>query len=79
MIVITDLGGFDPVYRSELVSGSGWSARHWELDSSRYDSSVNWSGPDRITIDRGIALTVFDVLPDGSLSESREEPRPPEN
>ncbi|MFG2909328.1 hypothetical protein ACGF13_30210 [Kitasatospora sp. NPDC048286] len=77
VIVITDLGGFDPFYRSELVSGSGWSARHWELDSSRHDDGVNWSGPDRITITRGKTLTVFDVLPDGSLGEPREEPLPP--
>ncbi|MFJ7908858.1 hypothetical protein [Kitasatospora sp. NPDC096204] len=79
VIVITDMGGFDPIHRSEPVSGSGWSARHWELDTSKYDTDVNWSGPDRMTIDRGIALTVFDVLPDGSLGEPREEPLPPKH
>ncbi|MFE7526573.1 hypothetical protein ACFU7Y_12690 [Kitasatospora sp. NPDC057542] len=77
VITITEMGGFDPLYRRELVSGSGWSARHWELDYSRHGTGVNWSGPDRITITRGKTLAVFDVLPDGSLSEPWEEPLPP--
>ncbi|MFD5431366.1 hypothetical protein ACFWJ4_04175 [Kitasatospora sp. NPDC127067] len=71
----------DPIYRVELVSGTGWSARHWSMGiwNTQYGDLVriDWSGTDRITITGRKKLTVFDVLPDGSLSAPREEPLPP--
>ncbi|MFE7594551.1 hypothetical protein ACFU6K_34615 [Kitasatospora sp. NPDC057512] len=71
----------DPIYRVELVAGTGWSARHWSMGiwNTRGGDFVraDWSGPDRITITGRKKVTVFDVHPDGSLSEPREEPRPP--
>ncbi|MEU1290242.1 hypothetical protein [Kitasatospora sp. NPDC005856] len=81
VLIVTDVAfSIDPIYRVELVSGTGWSARHWSLgtwDSERTDFvRVDWSGPNRITITREAKLTVFEVLPDGSLSSAREEPRP---
>ncbi|MFE7639642.1 hypothetical protein ACFU7Z_37010 [Kitasatospora sp. NPDC057518] len=72
----------DPIYRVELVAGSGWSARHWSMGiwNTRGGDFVraDWSGPDRITITGRRKLTVFDVHPDGSLSAPREEPKRPE-
>ncbi|MFF4382375.1 hypothetical protein [Kitasatospora sp. NPDC001547] len=81
VLTVTDIAfSIDPVYRVELVSGTGWSARHWSMgiwDTERTDFvRVDWSGPDRITITRDAKVTVFDVRPDGSLSAPREAPRP---
>ncbi|MFJ9443918.1 hypothetical protein ACIRRH_18885 [Kitasatospora sp. NPDC101235] len=85
VLTLTDVSGFsiDPVYRVELVSGSGWSARHWSMGTwntrGGYIERADWSGPDRITITGRTKLTVFDVLPDGSLSAPREEALPPKH
>ncbi|MGW7443761.1 hypothetical protein [Kitasatospora sp. NPDC054795] len=81
VLVFTDVGGsFEPDRRVELRTGSGWSARHWSMGiwNTRGGDFVraDWSGPDRITITGRKKLTVFDVLPDGSLSAPREEPLP---
>ncbi|MET8542346.1 hypothetical protein ABZW03_17060 [Kitasatospora sp. NPDC004799] len=81
VLTVTDVAfSIDPIYKVELVSGTGWSARHWSLgtwDTEQTDYvRVDWSGPDRITITRAEKLTVFDVRPDGSLGAPREEPRP---
>lgn len=80
VLTITDVaGGFSvhPVYRMELVSGSGWSVRHWSTGVRWKSSRAVWAGPDRITVTGGSTVTVFDVLPDGSLSAPRDEPLPP--
>ncbi|MFD4656562.1 hypothetical protein ACFWP2_13135 [Kitasatospora sp. NPDC058444] len=82
VLMVADVaGGFsvDPVYRMELVSGSGWSARHWSVGVRWKSSRAVWDGPDRITVTGGSAVMVFDVLADGSLSAPREEPLPPKH
>ncbi|MFB7948660.1 hypothetical protein ACFC6L_27515 [Kitasatospora phosalacinea] len=52
--------------RVELVTGTGWSARHWDLDTwgsagTSY-RGASWTGPDRITVrsDGGTAVFVLD-------------------
>ncbi|MET8625434.1 hypothetical protein ABZW30_17080 [Kitasatospora sp. NPDC004669] len=76
VLTVTNVAfSIDPVYRVEVVAGNGWSARHWSMgvwDTSADDFvRVDWSGPDQITVTGRKALTVFDVRPDGSLSEPR--------
>ncbi|WP_316529013.1 hypothetical protein [Kitasatospora brasiliensis] len=83
VLVVTDVAfSIDPVWRVELVSGTGWSARHWYLGTWDTENSdfvrVDWSGPEQITVTRQEGNTVFDVRPDGSLGEPREEARPPQ-
>ncbi|GGU97633.1 hypothetical protein ACIG0C_22325 [Kitasatospora aureofaciens] len=69
----------DPVYQVELETGSGWSARHWSLGTWNTRGGdfvrIDWSGPDQITVTGRHKLTVFDVHPDGSLSEPRVLPK----
>ncbi|MFF2141353.1 hypothetical protein [Kitasatospora sp. NPDC058190] len=80
VLTVTDIAfSIDPIYRVELVTGSGWSARHWNLGTWDADSGdftrVEWSAPDRITVTGRTELRVFDVHSDGSLSEPRVLPR----
>ncbi|MFJ8045932.1 hypothetical protein ACIRBX_36015 [Kitasatospora sp. NPDC096147] len=65
----------DPAYRVEVISGSGWSARHWTLGT--WDESLGgfqgarWTGPDEITVTTSEQLAVFAVGPDGRPGEPR--------
>ncbi|MFB7905562.1 hypothetical protein ACFC1T_03960 [Kitasatospora sp. NPDC056076] len=82
ILSVTNVSGFsiDPVYQVELEAGTGWSTRHWSIGT--WDTRdgefirVDWSGPDRITVTGRTSLTVFEVLPDGSLGEPRVLPKP---
>ncbi|MFI9361704.1 hypothetical protein ACIG5E_11670 [Kitasatospora sp. NPDC053057] len=82
VLTVTNVAfSIDPIYQVELEAGSGWSARHWSMGtwSTRGGDFVriDWSGPDQITVTGRNNLTVFDVLPDGSLSEPRVLPKQP--
>ncbi|MFC9330872.1 hypothetical protein [Kitasatospora sp. NPDC057015] len=69
----------DPIYHLELVTGGGWSARHWDLgtwgDGHRDFLSAEWSGPDRITVTGEDEVTVFDLGSGGRPSEPQVRPR----
>ncbi|WP_431676451.1 hypothetical protein [Kitasatospora sp. KL5] len=79
VLTVTDTAfSIDPVYHVELLTGSGWSARHWDLgvweegDGRGYFKSADWSGPDRITVTTEKETTVFTLDP---LSGRPSEPR----
>ncbi|QKW18287.1 hypothetical protein HUT16_03700 [Kitasatospora sp. NA04385] len=69
-LTVTDVAfSVDPLYQVELVTGTGWSARHWTLgtwgeDSGHgfYEDAV-WSGPDRITVTSDEETAVFVLDP----------------
>ncbi|MEV7925078.1 MULTISPECIES: hypothetical protein [unclassified Kitasatospora] len=72
VLTVTDVAfSIDPIYRVELLTGSGWSARHWEL--GEWDirggefGRIDWSGPDRIAVTgvKGTETAVFTLDPDG--------------
>ncbi|MGW4892282.1 hypothetical protein ACWEQL_08440 [Kitasatospora sp. NPDC004240] len=72
VLSVTDVAfSIDPVYRVRLVSGSGWSARHWDLGEWDGDNGhgvfekAEWSGPDRITLTTDKEIRVYAVDPDG--------------
>ncbi|MFJ7277493.1 hypothetical protein [Kitasatospora sp. NPDC098663] len=76
VLTVTNVAfSIDPVYRLELLTGSGWSARHWDLgewDSQSGEfSTVEWSGPDRITVTGVTEAAVFTVDSDGRPSRQR--------
>ncbi|MFI6444130.1 hypothetical protein [Kitasatospora sp. NPDC050543] len=81
VLTVTDTAfSIDPVYHVELVTGSGWSARHWDLgtwgEGGRDDfKRAEWSGPDQITVTGRKEITVFTVSPAGRPSEPRVAPR----
>ncbi|WP_354644436.1 hypothetical protein [Kitasatospora camelliae] len=79
VVNVTDVAfSIDPVYRVELLTGSGWSTRHWDLgvwDRGAYFQHAEWTGPDRITVTADKQVTVFTVAPDGRPSEPRLQPR----
>ncbi|MFD5465298.1 hypothetical protein ACFWIQ_21080 [Kitasatospora sp. NPDC127059] len=80
VLTVTNVAfSIDPVYRVELETGTGWSARHWSMGTWNTSGGdfvrVDWSGPDQITVTGRTSLTVFDVLPDGSPGEPRVLPR----
>ncbi|MFH9351449.1 hypothetical protein [Kitasatospora sp. NPDC017646] len=82
VLTVTNIAfSIDPIYQVELETGSGWSARHWSLGTWNTRGGdfvrIDWSGPDRVTVTGRTSLTVFDVLPDGSLSEPRVLPEQP--
>ncbi|MEW1910072.1 hypothetical protein AB0442_16715 [Kitasatospora sp. NPDC085895] len=67
---VTDIAfSIDPTYRVELLTGSGWSARHWEpgvwdeRDGRGFFTSAEWSGPDRITVTTEKEIAVFTLDP----------------
>ncbi|MFJ9443917.1 hypothetical protein ACIRRH_18880 [Kitasatospora sp. NPDC101235] len=80
VLSITDIAfSIDPVYRVELVSGTGWSARHWELgtwDEGDGLLKAEWSGPGRITVTLQREIKVFTVDEDGTLGGPSVTPRP---
>ncbi|MFJ5234644.1 hypothetical protein ACIQBJ_32695 [Kitasatospora sp. NPDC088391] len=70
LVTATDAGPVDdPLHHFELVTGSGWSARHWALGEWRGDggigsyASVEWTAPDRITVSSEYEVTVFTLDP----------------
>jgi hypothetical protein len=89
VLTVTDVAfSIDPVHHVELFTGSGWSARHWDLGvwdehgERGYLESAVWSGPDRITVTAEKEITVFTVdaasgRPSGPRAEYRQPtPRP---
>ncbi|MFJ6771419.1 hypothetical protein ACIQOV_10685 [Kitasatospora sp. NPDC091257] len=77
---VTDIAfSIDPVYRVELLTGSGWSARHWGLGTwEEGDGFVKaeWSAPGRITVTLQKEIEVFTVDEDGTLGGPSAIPRP---
>ncbi|MGW3075471.1 hypothetical protein [Kitasatospora sp. NPDC001132] len=77
---VTDIAfSIDPVYRVELLTGSGWSARHWGLgtwDEGAGFVRAEWSGPGRITVTLEKEIEVFTVGEDGALGGPSVTPRP---
>ncbi|RKE17034.1 hypothetical protein [Streptomyces sp. TLI_171] len=80
----TPVGGIDPDYELEPVTGSGWSARHWAIGRwAGYDGSaggyyvgVRWTGPDRFLVLRDKKEQEFTVDPaTGRVGEPVERPR----
>ncbi|MET8542347.1 hypothetical protein ABZW03_17065 [Kitasatospora sp. NPDC004799] len=80
VLSVTDIAfSIDPVYRVELLTGSGWSARHWGLGTWDEDDGfvrADWSGPGRITVTLQKEVKVFTVEEDGTLGEPSVTPRP---
>ncbi|MBD0692516.1 hypothetical protein [Streptomyces sp. CBMA123] len=79
VLTVTNVAfSIDPVYQVELEAGSGWSARHWSMGTWNTRGGdfvrIDWTGPDEITVTGREKRTVFDVLPDGSLSAPRVLP-----
>ncbi|GLW56996.1 hypothetical protein [Kitasatospora phosalacinea] len=69
-LTVTDVAfSVDPLYQVEVVTGTGWSARHWELgvwgeDSGHgYYEGASWTGPDRITVTSDEETAVFVLDP----------------
>ncbi|MFD8708752.1 hypothetical protein ACFV1W_40275 [Kitasatospora sp. NPDC059648] len=82
VLTVTNVAfSIDPIYQVELETGTGWSARHWSMGTWNTRGGdfvrIDWSGPDQITVTGRKKLTVFDVHPDGSLSEPRVLPKQP--
>ncbi|MFJ6622231.1 hypothetical protein ACIQOW_32205 [Kitasatospora sp. NPDC091335] len=77
---ITDLAfSIDPVYRVELVSGTGWSARHWSLGTWGEEEGflrAEWTGPGRITVTLEHEVRVYTVDEDGTLGGPSVTPKP---
>ncbi|MFG2909327.1 hypothetical protein ACGF13_30205 [Kitasatospora sp. NPDC048286] len=68
----------DPVYRVELLTGSGWSARHWSLGpwvDGKGLVRAEWSGADRITVTLEKEVRVFTVDEDGRPGGPSVTPR----
>ncbi|MFJ6383786.1 hypothetical protein ACIQI7_27745 [Kitasatospora sp. NPDC092039] len=80
VLSITDIAfSIDPVYRVELVSGTGWSARHWSLGTWGDEEGflrADWSGPGEITVTLEHETRVFTVDKGGTLGEPSVTPRP---
>ncbi|MFC8718249.1 hypothetical protein [Kitasatospora sp. NPDC057198] len=69
-LTVTDVAvSIDPLYQVEVVTGTGWSARHWELgtwgEGTRhgYYQDAVWSGPDRVTVTSDEETVVFVLDP----------------
>ncbi|GGQ65144.1 hypothetical protein [Kitasatospora griseola] len=69
VLVVTELVTLDPVYRIQVLTGSGWSARHWDLgwwgeeDGRGYFRGAEWSGPNQVTVTSEKEIVVFTVDP----------------
>ncbi|MFH8383003.1 hypothetical protein ACH4E7_18945 [Kitasatospora sp. NPDC018058] len=80
VLTVTNVAfSIDPVYRVQLLTGSGWSARHWNLGAwdgeHDYLQRAEWSAQDRITVTTEHQIAVFTVTPDGRLGDSSVRPR----
>ncbi|MFF4341871.1 hypothetical protein ACFY00_18290 [Kitasatospora sp. NPDC001540] len=69
-LTVTDVASsIDPLHQVEVVTGTGWSARHWELGvwgdgtGHGYYESAAWTGPDRITVTSDEETAVFVLDP----------------
>ncbi|MFB7905561.1 hypothetical protein ACFC1T_03955 [Kitasatospora sp. NPDC056076] len=66
-------------YRAELLTGTGWSARHWTIGS--WDGgrdrlrAVECSTADRITVTTAREVLVFTLGPDGDPGRPAATPR----
>ncbi|WP_189919233.1 hypothetical protein [Kitasatospora xanthocidica] len=73
VLTITDVAfSIDPIYRVELLTGSGWTARHWDLGTWNEGDGfrkAEWSGPGRITVTAEHETRVYTVSDDGRLGE----------
>ncbi|RKT17744.1 hypothetical protein BX285_2134 [Streptomyces sp. 1114.5] len=69
VLTVTDIAfSIDPVYRVELLTGSGWSARHWSLGTWGENDGflkAEWTGPARITVTATHETRVYTVDGDG--------------
>ncbi|WP_344338589.1 hypothetical protein [Kitasatospora putterlickiae] len=68
VLTVTDTAfSIDPVYHVELLTGTGWSARHWDLgqwdeyDPRGYFERAEWTGPHQITVTTDRTVTVYTV------------------
>ncbi|MFI2611592.1 hypothetical protein [Kitasatospora sp. NPDC018619] len=81
VLSVTDTAlSIDPVYRVELLTGRGWSARHWGLGTWAAEDGfvrAEWSGPGRITVTLAAEVRVFTVAEDGTLGGPAVTPRFP--
>ncbi|MER5866493.1 hypothetical protein [Kitasatospora sp. NPDC002040] len=70
VLTVTDTAfSIDPDFHVELLTGTGWSARHWDLgrwnerDGRGYFKGAAWSGPGQLTVTAEHEITVFNVDP----------------
>ncbi|MFD8479373.1 hypothetical protein [Kitasatospora sp. NPDC059673] len=83
VLAVTDItASIDPVYEVQVLTGSGWSARHWDLgvwserDKRGWFKGAEWSGPNQITVTSEREIAVFTLDPaSGRPSEPRTTPR----
>ncbi|WP_158835224.1 hypothetical protein [Streptomyces sp. NRRL S-350] len=79
VLTVTDIAfSIDPIYRVELLTGSGWSARHWDVGTWEEGDGfrrAEWSGPDRITVTVEHETRVYTVGGDGRLGQPEVTPR----
>ncbi|MFE6054311.1 hypothetical protein ACFQ6N_26460 [Kitasatospora sp. NPDC056446] len=79
VLTITDVAfSIDPIYRVELRTGDGWTARHWDLGTWEERDGfrkAEWSGPNRITVTAEHETREYPVLDDGRLGEPAVKPR----
>ncbi|MEU9042767.1 MULTISPECIES: hypothetical protein [unclassified Kitasatospora] len=79
VLTVTDLAwSIDPICRVELLTGSGWTARHWYLgtwDEGDGFLRAEWSGVNRITVITEREVREYTVERDGKPGEPEVTPR----
>ncbi|WP_030060543.1 MULTISPECIES: hypothetical protein [Streptomyces] len=69
VLTVTDIAfSIDPIYRVELLTGTGWSARHWSLGTWEENDGflkAEWTGPGRIAVTAEHETRVYTVDGDG--------------
>ncbi|MFF0390682.1 hypothetical protein ACFYS8_18615 [Kitasatospora sp. NPDC004615] len=70
VLAVTNIAAsIDPIYKVQVLTGSGWSARHWDLgvwderDGRGWFKGAEWSGPNRITVTSEKEIAVFTLDP----------------
>ncbi|MFB9372131.1 hypothetical protein [Kitasatospora albolonga] len=70
VLLVTNVSGsIDPDYQVQVLTGRGWSARHWDLgvwrdrDPRGNFGRASWSGTDRITVTTDEETAVFTLDP----------------